>query len=83
MVVLHRLGRAAAPLHLNADLILTVEACPDTVVTLTTGARVVVEESPAAVVEAVRDWRVGLARDAWTNVDPTGSRSAAADHPGA
>ncbi len=61
MIVLHRLGRPGAPLHLNAGLVLTVEACPDTVVTLTTGARVVVEESPAEVVEAVRDWHASIA----------------------
>ncbi len=61
MIVLHRLGRVRAPFHLNGDLILTVEACPDTVVTLTTGARIVVEESPAEVVEAVRDWHASIA----------------------
>ena len=61
MLVLHRLGRSAAPFHLNADLVLSIESCPDTVVTLTTGARIVVEESPAEVVEAVRDWHASIA----------------------
>ena len=79
MVVLHRLGRSSGPFHLNADLILTVEACPDTVVTLTTGGRVVVEESPAAVVEAVRDWHATIALGAMMNVQRAEALVAAAD----
>ena len=34
MITLHRLGHAAEPFHLNPDLIVTVEANPDTVITL-------------------------------------------------
>ena len=79
MLVVHRLGRPDAPYHLSADLILTVEACPDTVVTLTTGARVVVEESPAEVVEAVRDWHATIARGAVMNVQRAEALVAAAD----
>ena len=37
MITLHRLGHRSEPLHLNPDLITTVEAHPDTVVTLATG----------------------------------------------
>ena len=79
MLVLHRLGHPEAPFHLNADLILTVEACPDTVVTLTTGGRIVVEESPAEVVEAVRDWHATIALAAMTNVQRAEALVAAAD----
>jgi flagellar protein FlbD len=57
MILLHRLGRDSAPFHLNPDLIVFVEACPDTVVTLTTGSRIVVEETPGEVGERVRLWR--------------------------
>jgi flagellar protein FlbD len=57
MILLHRLGRDAAPLHLNADLVLSVEANPDTVVHLTTGANLVVRETPDEVVGAIRSWR--------------------------
>ena len=46
MIVLHRLAHEAEPFHLNPDLIVTVEACPDTVVTLATGARILVCEDP-------------------------------------
>ncbi len=64
MIVLHRLGHDAEPFHLNPDLILTVEALPDTVVTLTTGAKVVVCETPPHVAALVRSWRAGILDDA-------------------
>ncbi|MDO8188201.1 flagellar FlbD family protein [Conexibacter sp. JD483] len=64
MIVLHRLGHNAEQFHLNPDLILTVEATPDTVVTLTTGAKIVVVESPVRVAEEVRTWRADILKDA-------------------
>jgi len=64
VIVLHRLGHNAEEFHLNPDLILTVEATPDTVVTLTTGAKIVVVESPVRVAEEVRTWRTDILRDA-------------------
>ena len=64
MIELHRLGQAEA-FHLNPDLIVSVEAHPDTVIQLATGARVVVTESPQEVAELVRDWRVSITNAAW------------------
>ena len=60
MIRLHKLGRDPHPFQLNPDLILTVEAHPDTVVTLTTGSRLVVTESPDEVAQAVRQWRASV-----------------------
>ena len=60
MIRLHKLGRTPHPFHLNPDLILTVEANPDTVVVLTTGSRLVVVETPDQVAEAVRTWRASV-----------------------
>lgn len=60
MVRLHRLGGDTVEFDLNPDLVLCVEATPDTVITLTTGAKLVVSESPDAVTAAVREWRVGI-----------------------
>jgi len=37
MISLHRLGHKLEPFRLNPDLIVTVEATPDTVLTLATG----------------------------------------------
>jgi uncharacterized protein YlzI (FlbEa/FlbD family) len=60
MVRLHKLGREPQPFHLNPDLVVTVEASPDTVVTLTTGSRLLVTETPEEVARAVRDWRASV-----------------------
>ena len=57
MIQLHRLGRDRTPFHLNADLIVTVEANPDTVVHLATGANLVVAETPDELVAEVRNWQ--------------------------
>ena len=57
MIQLHRLGRDNVPFHLNPDLIVTIEAHPDTVVHLTTGSSLVVNETPDEVVASVRSWR--------------------------
>lgn len=72
MITLHRLGHPEAPFLLNSDLILTIEACPDTVVTLTTGARVVCEEAADHVLGMVLAWRQQIA----AGVSRTGRRSA-------
>jgi flagellar protein FlbD len=60
MISLHRLGHQAEEFHLNPDLIVTVEANPDTVITLTTGTKVVVAEAPDRVVDAIRSYRVDV-----------------------
>ena len=67
MIRLHKLGRVPQPFHLNPDLVVTVEASPDTVVTLTTGSRLLVTETPEEVARAVRDWRAAVL-DAMTRV---------------
>ncbi len=60
MIPLHRLGHQAEEFALNPDLIVTVEANPDTVVTLTTGTKIVVAEPPHRVVELIREYRVAV-----------------------
>jgi flagellar protein FlbD len=65
MITLHRLGHNAQPLQLNPDLITTVEAHPDTVITLATGSKVVVSENPNQVADAVRQWRADILDEAW------------------
>lgn len=58
MISLHRLGHKLEPFRLNPDLIVTVEACPDTVITLATGSKIVVAETPERVAKEVRAYRV-------------------------
>ena len=58
MITLHRMAHENEEFSLNPDLIATVEACPDTVVHLASGARLLVTETPEEVTELVREWRV-------------------------
>lgn len=58
MIRLHRLR--GEEVYLNADLIESVEVTPDTVVTLIDGRKLVVVESPADVVDLVRDFRASI-----------------------
>ncbi|MEC9488815.1 MAG: flagellar FlbD family protein [Halanaerobium sp.] len=55
MIKLTRLNHSV--FYLNADLIETVEANPDTVVKLTNGKKYVVEESPDTICDLVMDYR--------------------------
>ncbi|HZU39912.1 MAG TPA: flagellar FlbD family protein [Solirubrobacteraceae bacterium] len=60
MITLHRLGHAEHELHINPDLIVSIEANPDTVITLANGSKLVVAENPAQVAAEVRDYRVDV-----------------------
>jgi flagellar protein FlbD len=64
MIQLHRIGHDAVSFHLNPDLILSIDAHPDTVITLTTGDRFVVAESADEVTATVNRWRSGLMHSA-------------------
>jgi flagellar protein FlbD len=60
MIELHRLGRESGPFLLNPDLIQTVEARPDTIVTLTTGEKLSIVERPVDVRQRIGQWKSGL-----------------------
>ena len=79
MITLHRLGHRDEPFLLNPDLVATIEAHPDTVITLTTHARLVVCESPEEVTAAIRAWRAGVLSDALHQPEALAGR---ADHIG-
>jgi flagellar protein FlbD len=65
MITLNRLGHTDEPFNLNVDMIVTVESTPDTVITLATGAKVVVAETPAEVAAAVHDYRASVLAEAF------------------
>jgi flagellar protein FlbD len=65
MITLNRLGHSDEPFQLNVDMIVTIESTPDTVITLATGAKVVVAETPEQVAQAVRDYRVDVMSEAF------------------
>lgn len=59
MIRLTRINRV--PLVLNSDLIQHVEATPDTLITLTSGQKLVVLESAEEVIEKVIEFRRAIA----------------------
>ena len=69
MISLHRLGHQVEAFQLNPDLIMTVEATPDTVITLTSGTKIVVAEPPERVVADVRDHRIEILAGAMSRRD--------------
>ena len=74
MIKLHRIGHEAVSFHLNPDLILSIDAHPDTVITLTTGDRFVVAESADEVTATVNAWRAGLMSSALGAIDSARSQ---------
>jgi uncharacterized protein YlzI (FlbEa/FlbD family) len=64
MITLHRLAHSDEAIHLNPDLIQSVEACPDTVLRLASGQRILVDESPEEVTAAMRAWQAQVLRHA-------------------
>lgn len=64
MITLNRLGHTDEPFQLNPDMIVTIESTPDTVITLATGAKVVVAETPSEVAAAVHACRTEVMSDA-------------------
>jgi uncharacterized protein YlzI (FlbEa/FlbD family) len=68
MIELHRLGAPGA-FHLNPDLVVTVEASPDTTISLSTGRKVVVAEDVEAVVAAIQDYRSAVLAGAMWRVN--------------
>jgi len=49
-------------LIVNADLIEFIEAIPDTILTMTTGRKIVVKETPAAVMRSIIAYKQEIAQ---------------------
>jgi flagellar protein FlbD len=60
MIPLHRLTHPDNAIHVNPDLIQTIESTPDTVVTMTNHAKLVVTESPYEVTDLICTWRASI-----------------------
>ena len=58
MILVHRLR--GEPMYLNPDLIESVEAIPDTVLTLVDGRKALVLEAPVDVVDSIRTFRASV-----------------------
>jgi len=66
VITLHRLGHKLEVFQLNPDHIATIEATPDTVITLTNGVKIVVGETPQRVCAEVKDYRIEILSGAMT-----------------
>ena len=60
MIIVTRLN--GSEMVVNADLIETVEATPDTIVTLVDGTRYLVEETPSELVDRIKSYRAAVLR---------------------
>jgi flagellar protein FlbD len=58
LILVHRLK--GEPVFVNADLIETIEARPDTVMTLIDGRKTVVAESPEEIVDRILRFRASV-----------------------
>ena len=65
MITLSRLGHPDEHFELNPDMIVFVESTPDTVITLATGHKVVVTETPQEVAAEVHAYRAEILSDAF------------------
>lgn len=63
MIKVNRLKSRDHDFVLNAELIETIEETPDTVITLTNGKKLIVEESMDEVVRKVMDYRRAIFRN--------------------
>lgn len=60
MILLHRLGHSTEDFYVNHDMLVGVEANPDTVIRLLSGEKLLVAESAEEVAQKVRDCRVEI-----------------------
>lgn len=60
MIIVTRLN--GSEIVVNADLIETIEATPDTIVTLVDGTRYLVEERPQVLIDRVKAFRAAVLR---------------------
>jgi uncharacterized protein YlzI (FlbEa/FlbD family) len=60
VIRLHRLSVRAEAFFLNPDLIVLIDSTPDTMLTLTTHQKVLVSDTPEAVVAAIAAWRSSI-----------------------
>lgn len=81
MILVHRLR--GEPMFLNADLIESIEATPDTTITLVDGRKALVAETPDVLVRRVMDFRAAVLLAADQLRDGASAPPAAAPPPAA
>jgi flagellar protein FlbD len=64
MIRLHHFGAEGSEFYLNPDLIVTIDARPDTIIHLINGHELYVAEAPDQVATAVLRYRIDVLRGA-------------------
>ncbi|NOX24423.1 MAG: flagellar FlbD family protein [Actinobacteria bacterium] len=67
---------------LNADLIEAIESCPDTVLVLANGRRMVIVDSPEVVVHRIGEFRASVLAAVEANVNAAAPRLSLVDGTG-
>lgn len=67
MIAVHRLTHPDHPVFVNSDLIQSIDATPDTVVSLINDSKLVVIETPSEVLGLISAWRGSVVADAARN----------------
>ncbi len=57
MIIIRKKTREEKEMVINADLIETVESSPDTIITLTTGNKIMVKESVEDIIRLVIEYK--------------------------
>ncbi|MBZ4682595.1 MAG: flagellar protein FlbD [Fusobacteriaceae bacterium] len=60
MILLTKLGKEKKEIVINADLIETIEENPDTVINLTTGKKLLVNEKKEEIIEKIIQYRKSI-----------------------
>jgi uncharacterized protein YlzI (FlbEa/FlbD family) len=60
VILVHKLSHDREPFYINPDLIVSIEAHPDSVLTLDNGGKVVVADTTDELLDAIREWRRSL-----------------------
>jgi flagellar protein FlbD len=68
-VMIHVTRLNHTPVVLNSDLIEQIETTPDTVISMTTGQKIMVLESTEEIIDLVRRFRQSIASCVFTPVD--------------
>jgi flagellar protein FlbD len=76
VILVHKLSHDREPFYVNPDLVVTIEAHPDVVLTLDNGQKIVVAETVEHVIDLIREWRrsILVAPPVLTPVDGRASR---------
>lgn len=60
MIILHKIGNEKKEILINAELIETIEEMPDTIIKLTTGKKIIVQEKTEKIIKLVVNYKKSI-----------------------